>query len=56
MGINKLLSCLYARGDKPHGGSEGLILTLVKPHCLENTCFYIKDALANNITASEKQQ
>lgn len=55
MGINKLLSCLFAGGDKPHTRSEGLVLTLVKPHCMENTYFYVKDTLAKNISASEKQ-
>lgn len=32
------------------------MLTLVKPHCMENTYFYVKDMLSENITASEKQQ
>lgn len=56
MDINKLFSCLYAGGDKPDTRSESLMLILVKPHCMENTYFYIKDTLANNMTASEKQQ
>lgn len=57
MGINGLSSFLYVGGDKPHTKSEGLrLLTLVKPFCIENTYFYIKHTLANNITVSEKQQ
>lgn len=32
------------------------MLTLVKPHCMENTYFYVKHMLSDNTTASEKQQ
>lgn len=55
-GTNKLLSCLSAGGDKPYTKPEHLMLTLVKPHCMENTYFYVKDMLSDNITASEQQQ
>lgn len=27
------------------------MLSLVKPHCMENTYFYVKETFANNITA-----
>lgn len=54
IGINKLLSCLYAGGDKLHTGSEIPMLSLIKPHCMENAYFYVKETLANSITAHLK--
>lgn len=52
IGINKLLSCLYAGQDKLSTESESLMFSLVKPHCMEN--FYVKETFASNTTAHVK--
>lgn len=52
IGINKLLSCLYAGQDKHNTVSESLMFSLVKPHCMEN--LYVKKIFANNIAAHLK--